>query len=117
MGVLEMRITVQALDSMYGRPAAGVHARLERLADPDWRAVVSAETAGDGYILEWQGANFERGLYRLVFDSDHYFVGLGISAAYPEIAVMFRVLDEADSYKIQVTLSPYSYSTYFGTAN
>ncbi|WP_067182540.1 hydroxyisourate hydrolase [Microtetraspora niveoalba] len=112
-----MWITAQALDSMYGRPAAGVRALLERAEDPGWRAVASAETDSDGDILEWQGANFERGLYRLVFDSDHYFAGLGISAAYPEIAVMFRVLDEAESYKIQVTLSPYSYSTYFGTAN
>ncbi|WP_066368539.1 hydroxyisourate hydrolase [Herbidospora mongoliensis] len=116
MGVLAMRITAQALDSMYGRAAAGVQARLEHSADLGWRTVASAETDGDGSILEWPDAVFRRGLYRLVFDSDTYFVGLGINAAYPEIAVMFRILDEADSYQIQVVLAPHSHSTYFGTA-
>lgn len=112
-----MSITSQALDSVYGRSAAGVRARLEQAVDLGWRRLGTAETDGDGCIVEWAADHFERGLYRIVFDSDHYFVGLGLSAAYPEITVMFRIADESDSYRIQVTLSPHSYSIYFGTDN
>ncbi len=112
-----MGITAQALDGVYGRSAAGVRARLERADDGCWNAVASAETDGEGWVSEWRGQRFERGLYRIVFDSDYYFVGLGLRAAYPEITVMFRMQDEADSYQIKVLLSPYSYSTYFGSQN
>ncbi|ACZ86713.1 hydroxyisourate hydrolase [Streptosporangium roseum] len=112
-----MGISAQALDSVYGRSAAGVRARLERAEDSYWSAIAVAETDGDGCITEWWGQKFERGLYRIVFDSDYYFVNLGLSAAYPEIAVIFRMKDETDAYQIKVIFSPYSYSTYFGSNN
>ncbi|MEV7014056.1 hydroxyisourate hydrolase [Streptosporangium sp. NPDC051022] len=112
-----MGITAQALDGVYGRSAAGVRARLERVAEDGWSAVADAETDSEGCISEWRGRRFERGLYRIVFDSDYYFVGLGLRAAYPEISVIFRMQDEAESYQIKVLLSPYSYSTYFGSQN
>ncbi|MDF5757185.1 hydroxyisourate hydrolase [Spongiactinospora sp. TRM90649] len=115
MGVLDMSITAQALDSVYGRTAAGLRARLESVVDGVWHTVAAAETDSEGYIMEWHAARLDRGLYRIVFDSDHYFVGLGMNAAYPEITVMFRILDSVDSYQIQVTMSPYSYSTFFGS--
>ncbi|MFF5207850.1 hydroxyisourate hydrolase [Streptosporangium sp. NPDC000396] len=112
-----MGITAQTLDSVYGRSAAGVRARLERAGNGHWDVVADAETDGDGCIREWRGRKLERGLYRIVFDSDYYFVGLGLSAAYPEITVVFRMQDETDFYQIKVLLSPYSYSTYFGSNN
>jgi 5-hydroxyisourate hydrolase len=111
-----MSITAQALDSVYGRTAAGLCARLESIAGGVWHTVAAAETDSEGCILEWHAANLERGLYRIVFDSDQYFSGLGMSAAYPEITVMFRIQDKVDSYQIQVTLSPFSYSTFFGSS-
>lgn len=117
VGVLEMSITSQALDGVYGRVAAGVRARLEQAVDLGWRRLGTAETDGRGRILDWAADDFERGLYRIVFDSDQYFVGLGLNAAYPEITAMFRIADESDSCLIQVTLSPHSYSIYFGTDN
>jgi 5-hydroxyisourate hydrolase len=63
---------------------------------------------------DWDAAHFERGLYRVVFDSDGYFTRLGVAIAYPEVAVIFRVAPEAHSFRVQVTLAPYSYSAYFG---
>ncbi|MDP9870164.1 MULTISPECIES: hydroxyisourate hydrolase [Streptosporangium] len=112
-----MGISAQALDGVHGRYAAGVRARLERAEDSQWSAIADAETDDEGCITEWWGQKFERGLYRIVFESDYYFVGLGLSAAYPEIAVIFRMKDETDSYQIKVVISPYSYSTYFGSNN
>ncbi|WP_214416976.1 hydroxyisourate hydrolase [Sphaerisporangium fuscum] len=113
MGFNEMSITAQALDGVYGRSAAGVRARLERDGIGGWQDLADAETDSEGRISEWRDKKLERGLYRIVFDSDYYFVGLGLTAAYPEIIVTFRMQDETDAYQIQVMLSPYSYSTHF----
>jgi 5-hydroxyisourate hydrolase len=112
-----MRIVTQVLDSTYGKSAVGVHACLSRASDEGdgWATVAEAETNLDGCIADWEGCQLERGLYRIVFDSDGYFAGLGGSAAYPEVMVIFRMWDESHAFQVQVTLSPYSYSTYFGT--
>ncbi|WP_326825014.1 hydroxyisourate hydrolase [Streptosporangium sp. NBC_01639] len=112
-----MAITVQALDSVYGRAAAGVRATLEQVDNGHWQATVDAVTDRDGYIKEWGGRQLKRGLYRIVLDSGYYFVGLGLSAAYPEISVVFRIENEVDTYQIQVLLSPHSYSAYLGSSN
>ncbi|SCG63970.1 hydroxyisourate hydrolase [Micromonospora humi] len=110
-----MSVSAQALDVVYGRSAAGVRARLERPSGESWRTVSQAETDSDGQILDWLDDDFEQGAYRIVFDSDSYFASLGISAAYPEVAVVFRVQDETDTCQIQVLLAPYSYSMFFGS--
>jgi 5-hydroxyisourate hydrolase len=110
-----MGLTVQAQDGVYGRPAASVGVRLEHADGGLWILDASSETDDDGLVREWHGRSFERGLYRIVMSSDRYFGGLGLSAAYPEIVVMFRMLDEASSYHIQVLLSPHTYSAYFGS--
>lgn len=112
-----MRIAAQVLDGTYGKCAAGVHAYLARANSNGWTVVAEAETNRDGCIEDWDSWHLERGLYRIVFDSDSYFAGLGAATAFPEVAVIFRMHDEFTSFKLQITISPYSYSTYFGTAD
>jgi 5-hydroxyisourate hydrolase len=112
-----MRIFTQVLDGTYGKSAVGVHARLARSGNSGWITVAESETDNDGRIEEWDRKCLERGLYRIVFDSDSYFAGLGAAAAYPEVVVIFRMRDEAHVFQVQVTLAPYSYSTYFGTTD
>jgi 5-hydroxyisourate hydrolase len=113
-----MRIHTQVLDGTYGKPAAGVSATLSRAAsDNGWSTVGLAETDDDGRIADWDGWRLEQGLYRIVFDSDSHFAKLGVATAYPEITVIFRIQDESQDFQVQITLSPYSYSTYFGTVD
>jgi len=107
-------ISAQALDGVYGRPAAGVRARLEQSVDGRWSPVAEAETDADGTIGDFVQGRLARGPYRIIFDSDHYFSGLGVSAAYPEITVVFRVRSEPHTCQVQVLMTPYSYSMYFG---
>jgi 5-hydroxyisourate hydrolase len=107
-------ISIQVLDGTYGQSAAGVRARLERFAGNGWTAVADAETSSAGRIEDPVILCLERGLYRIVLDSDRYFAGLGAGAAYPEVVVVFRVRDESDSCQVKVTLSPHSYSAYLG---
>lgn len=109
-----MRIVAQVLDSTYGQSAAGVYAYLERAHGNGWVTVCDAQTNSEGCIEDWNSRQLERGLYRIVFDSDRYFAALGAITAYPEVVVMFRMLGESRTFQVQVTLSPYSYSTYFG---
>lgn len=99
---------------MYGHAADGIRVHLERIGDNGWNAVASAQTDDAGRIKDWAGRCLECGLYRIVFDTDSYFAGLGTSTAYPEVLVVFRMQSESDTYQIQLTVSPYSYSTHFG---
>jgi 5-hydroxyisourate hydrolase len=110
-----MRIFAQVLDGTYGKCAVGVHALLARAGDDGWTTVADAETNNEGRIEEWDSCYLGPGLYRIVFDSDRYFAHLGAIAAYPEVIVIFRIQDEGRVFQVQVTLAPYSYSTYFGT--
>jgi 5-hydroxyisourate hydrolase len=112
-----MQVFVQALDGMYGKPAVGVAARLARADIDSWTTVAEAETNQDGCIEDWNVGHFGRGVYRIVFDSDGYFARLGMAIAYPEVVVVFRMEPETHSFQLQITLAPYSYSTYFGTVD
>jgi 5-hydroxyisourate hydrolase len=107
-------ISVQVLDGTYGQLATGIRARLECSAGDGWKAVVEAQTSSAGRIEELARSPFKRGLYRIVLDSDSYFAGLGNDTAYPEVVVVFRMRDEFDGCEVKVTLSPHSYSAYFG---
>jgi 5-hydroxyisourate hydrolase len=109
-----MKISAQVLDSTYGQPAAGARARLEHSGVDGWDLVAETETNAEGSIESWGSTDLERGLYRLVFDCDSYFAGLGGMTAYPEVVVIFRMPTEMHACQVQVVLAPYSHSTYLG---
>jgi 5-hydroxyisourate hydrolase len=109
-----MTVSAQALDGVYGRPAVGVRARLEQAVDGRWVFIADAETDATGSIVDFAPTALRRGPYRVVFDSDKYFGALGLNAAYPEIAVAFRIRAQLHGYQIQVLMTPHSYSMYFG---
>lgn len=109
-----MTISAQALDAVYGRSAAGVRARLERLVADGWLVVAHAETDEDGHLRDWSDQALEHGAYRIVFDSDSYFANLGVNAAYPEISVALVIHDGTDGCQLQVVLAPCAYSMFFG---
>jgi 5-hydroxyisourate hydrolase len=110
-----MTITAHALDGVYGRSVASLPARLERDEEGVWQFVGDAETDVEGRIHDWTGKPVSRGLYRIVFDSDHYFVALGLRAAYPEITVQVRINGEFDACGIEPMLAPHTYYTYYTT--
>jgi 5-hydroxyisourate hydrolase len=90
---------------------------LERHAgEHGWQRVGSGSTDQDGRLhdLVPEAATPEPGTYRLTFGVADYFSAGHVETFYPEIAVIFRVRDEAH-YHVPLLLSPFGYSTYRGS--
>lgn len=119
------QLTTHVLDTMNGCPAAGMAVTLYRLAadgSGDDAAVVSRVTLnrdgrGDAPLLE--GAAFERGRYRLVFEVAAYFRARGVALPEPpfldRVLIDFGLADVAQHYHVPLLASPWAYSTYRGS--
>lgn len=114
-------ISTHVLDTSAGKPAAGVHVRLEfqtggREGEP-WRILSQNETDADGRAkaLLPPGASLTEGIYRITFDTANYFRAQKQGTFYPEVKVTFFVADAAQHYHVPLLLSPFGYSTYRGS--
>jgi 5-hydroxyisourate hydrolase len=56
-----------------------------------------------------------RGVYRLSFAVAAYFAGRGSASFFPEVQVVFEIVDTSRHYHVPLLLSPYGYSTYRGS--
>jgi 5-hydroxyisourate hydrolase len=127
-------ITTHVLDTVLGRPAAGVQVRLEKqegggwievtLGEGDWmervqditRAwseVARGQTDADGRCRELK-ADAAAGIYRLVFQTGAYLRAMRRRSIYPEIAITFTCNGE-EHYHLPLLLSDQSYTTYRGS--
>jgi 5-hydroxyisourate hydrolase len=117
------RLTTHVLDTVHGRPAAGMAIELYRL-DPESDArerlqVVrtNAEGRTDGPLLA--GDALHAGIYELVFGLGDYFAAVGrANAPIPfldKVPVRFGVSDPDANYHIPLLASPWAYSTYRGS--
>lgn len=112
------RITTHVLDTAIGRPAAGVPVVLERLSGKDAPHVLGRGlTDADGRLRDLMPptALLDPGVYRIVFGTGAYFRAQGLEAFYPEVAVVFEVVDGAEHHHVPLLLSPFGYSTYRGS--
>lgn len=114
-------ISTHVLDTAAGKPAAGVHVRLEvqtggREGEP-WKILSQSVTDADGRAkaLLPAGATLAEGIYRLTFETAHYFRAQNQNTFYPEVKVTFFVADAAQHYHVPLLLSPFGYSTYRGS--
>ena len=111
-----MSVSTHVLDTALGRPAAGVPVTLSRRGETGaWTTVGNGITDGDGRVKELSEEPLEAGDYRLEFDTAPYFKVAGTSAFYPEVLVVFRVIDPDAHHHVPLLLSPFGYSTYRGT--
>ena len=110
-------LTTHVLDTMHGRPAAGVALRLLRAG----RIIASTATNADGrcdspLLTE---RTLEAGAYRLEFEVGAYYRGLGVALPQPAfletVAIEFGVADVSAHYHVPLLVSPFAYSTYRGS--
>lgn len=120
------RITTHVLDTVLGKPAAGILVQLDRMLggvgwssegvreeSAQWIATSSSKTDSDGRCSELK-ANAAPGYYRLTFNVGAYLKALGRTTIYPEISITFEC-DGASHYHLPLLLSDNSYTTYRGS--
>ena len=117
------RLTTHVLDTMHGRPAAGVTIQLWRLhASNDGRELLkTVRTNENGRTEEplLMGAELVAGRYELVFAAGAYFAALQVPTSTPpfldEVPIRFGLADADANYHVPVLISPWAYSTYRGS--
>jgi 5-hydroxyisourate hydrolase len=107
------RISTHVLDTVLGKPAAGIDVRLERQQQGGWIEVSRAETDQDGRCKEL-ATEISSGLCRITFRTGSYLSSQGRTSIYPEISITFEC-DGISHYHLPLLLSDNSYTTYRGS--
>ena len=106
-------LSTHVLDTMYGRPAAGVRLRLE---DAFGVALFKSMTNADGRCPGMP--ELPPGRYALTFEVAAYFAAAGIDLPDPpfldEVRIAFGIAD-GGHYHVPLLVSPFAYSTYRGS--
>ena len=108
-------ISTHVLDLASGVGGKGVSVSLLKKSDNnDWTELAQAVTDENGRIKKFEEeANYETGIYKLVFDMSSYEMSAS-DPFFPEINVVFKVDGDVPHYHVPVVVSPYGYSTYRG---
>ena len=115
----EGRLTTHVLDTMRGKPGAGIRIELlaldaagtpRRLAD----LVTNADGRTDAPLLA--GAALKAGRYELLFHIGDYFRRGGAESPFLDVVpVRFAIADASAHYHVPLLASPWSYTTYRGS--
>ena len=107
-------LTTHVLDTMRGRPAAGMQIELWSIAGDAPELVKTIRTNADGRadapLLE--GDAIIAGTYELVFFVGDYF---GERKFLDRVPVRFIISDATAKYHVPLLVSPWAYSTYRGS--
>jgi 5-hydroxyisourate hydrolase len=106
------KLSTHVLDTMRGRPAAGMKIELRRL--PGGELMKTLVTNADGRTDELVLGPHEitAGEYELSFHVGDYF---GEKAFLDLVPVRFRVADASQGYHVPLLCTPWSYATYRGS--
>jgi 5-hydroxyisourate hydrolase len=110
-------LSTHVLDTAEGRPAVGVHVRLDRQADDGrWEHLVEGDTDDDGRIgALLPDAMATAAVYRLTFATGAWAAARGTATFFPEVVITFAVTAPDEHHHVPLLLSPYGYSTYRGS--
>ena len=110
-------LTTHVLDTMHGRPAAGLALRLLRGGELVTQAVTNLDGRTEQPLLTAQ--TIAPGAYRLEFEVGDYFRDLGVELPDPAfletVIVDFGIADTDTHHHVPLLVSPYGYSTYRGS--
>ena len=108
-------LSTHVLDTMHGRPAAGLAVVL---SGPDGE-IARGSTNADGRCPGLAQGALAPGRYTLRFAVADYFRGAGVALSDPpfldDVAVAFGIAADGGHYHVPLLVSPYAYSTYRGS--
>ena len=133
-------LSTHALDTASGKPAADLPLLLEQQSDagawkayqqsrmkgtlhknseaPAWQILAQGTTNADGRCpdLFREGENrLAPGIYRMSFDTAHYFSQQELTGFYPSVEVIFEIHHGDAHYHVPLLISPFGFSTYRGS--
>jgi len=115
------RLSTHVLDTMHGRPAAGMTIELYALEAGQRRLLKQITTNSDGRADAplLAGDDFRAGRYELVFHVAPYFLARGVALPDPPfldtVPIRFGLAEADGHYHVPLLVSPWSYSTYRGS--
>jgi 5-hydroxyisourate hydrolase len=108
-------VSTHVLDSVSGRPAAGIAVVLERRDGDTWAVAGGGTTNADGRVPSLAAGGTRPGVHRLTFATGDWFAAARREAFYPEVTIAFTVRADDDHLHVPLLLAPYAYSTYRGS--
>jgi 5-hydroxyisourate hydrolase len=114
------KLSTHVLDTMNGRPAAGMRIEFFQADGPCAKLgdyVTNSDGRTQGPLLD--ASNFRIGRYDLKFHVAAYFRSQGTTLPDPEfldvVTITFGMAEPAGNYHVPLLVSPWSYSTYRGS--
>ena len=115
------RLSTHVLDTVSGRPAAGVRIELKEIGRSAEGLIKETLTNADGRTDEplLAGAPLRIGRYEIAFHIGAYFATRGVAASRPPfldvVPVRFAIAEPEGHYHVPLLASPWSYATYRGS--
>jgi 5-hydroxyisourate hydrolase len=115
------RLTTHVLDTMTGRPAAGLLIELYRHEGGSPELLATARTNADGRCDAplLQGEALAPGNYELLFHVGSYLRAQGVALPEPAfldlVPIRFGIAAADQHHHVPLLVSPYGYSTYRGS--
>ena len=112
-------LTTHVLDTVHGKPAAGVAVELYELGSDGARALIAqtrtnADGRTDAPLIP--AAQARAGQFELCFRIGDYFRGKGLDSPFLDVVpIRFRIADTLAHYHVPLVATPWSYSTYRGS--
>ena len=112
-------LTTHVLDTVHGKPAAGVAIELYELLPNGARQLIAqVRTNADGRTdsLLIPAAEARAGRFELAFHIGDYFRAKGLDSPFLDIVpIHFAIADASAHYHVPLVATPWSYSTYRGS--
>ena len=112
------RLTTYVLDTVSGKPAAGIRIELRRIGHEQSVSLMEIRTNADGRCDKplLSGDELQAGRYELLFHVGEYFKQPADGLPFLDIVPLrFGISDEKAHYHVPLLVSPFSYSTYRGS--